>query len=198
MDEEDRKPAASNGSMDDDDGDSSDVEMEGIEMDEEEAVEEEEEEEEEFVPAANETAEDKALLSEEAEELEVARKERLELMASEQKAKHLEQAPATAREKLDYLMAQSDVFAHFLAGSVASSKKGKGSRGKKGRLTEAEEDEQMLKTAQSKRRVVRLDHQPSLLHKDCQMHSYQLEGLNWLIKLHDHGINGILADEMGL
>jgi SWI/SNF-related matrix-associated actin-dependent regulator of chromatin subfamily A member 5 len=30
------------------------------------------------------------------------------------------------------------------------------------------------------------------------MHAYQLEGLNWLIKLHDHGINGILADEMGL
>ena len=30
------------------------------------------------------------------------------------------------------------------------------------------------------------------------MHPYQLEGLNWMIKLHDHGINGILADEMGL
>ncbi|KAL7468526.1 hypothetical protein ACHAXS_008749 [Conticribra weissflogii] len=30
------------------------------------------------------------------------------------------------------------------------------------------------------------------------MHKYQLEGLNWMIKLHDHGINGILADEMGL
>lgn len=30
------------------------------------------------------------------------------------------------------------------------------------------------------------------------MHPYQLEGLNWLIKLHDHGISGILADEMGL
>ncbi|CAE7493720.1 CHR11 [Symbiodinium microadriaticum] len=30
------------------------------------------------------------------------------------------------------------------------------------------------------------------------MRSYQLEGLNWMIKLHNHGINGILADEMGL
>jgi hypothetical protein len=28
------------------------------------------------------------------------------------------------------------------------------------------------------------------------MHKYQLEGLNWMIKLHDHGINGILADEV--
>jgi SWI/SNF-related matrix-associated actin-dependent regulator of chromatin subfamily A member 5 len=28
------------------------------------------------------------------------------------------------------------------------------------------------------------------------MHNYQLEGLNWLIKLHCNGINGILADEV--
>lgn len=30
------------------------------------------------------------------------------------------------------------------------------------------------------------------------MRNYQVEGLNWLISLHDNGINGILADEMGL
>ena len=28
------------------------------------------------------------------------------------------------------------------------------------------------------------------------MRDYQIEGLNWLIKLYDNGINGILADEM--
>jgi SWI/SNF-related matrix-associated actin-dependent regulator of chromatin subfamily A member 5 len=65
-------------------------------------------------------------------------------------------------------------------------------------MTEAEEDAQLLKSAQSKRRTVRLDKQPSNLSPHCKMHGYQLEGLNWLIKLHDHGINGILADEMGL
>ena len=27
---------------------------------------------------------------------------------------------------------------------------------------------------------------------------YQLEGLNWMVRLMDNGINGILADEMGL
>ncbi|XP_049849434.1 chromatin-remodeling ATPase INO80-like [Schistocerca gregaria] len=31
-----------------------------------------------------------------------------------------------------------------------------------------------------------------------QLKSYQLKGLNWLINLHEQGINGILADEMGL
>lgn len=83
-------------------------------------------------------------------------------------------------------------------GSVAASdaKGKKGSRGKKGRLTEAEEDEQLLKSAQSKRRVVRVDKQPSILAEHCRMHEYQLEGLNWLIKLHCNGINGILADEV--
>eukprot|EP00736_Rhodelphis_marinus_P006436 Rmarinus@m.16471 len=30
------------------------------------------------------------------------------------------------------------------------------------------------------------------------MRSYQLDGLNWLLRLHHYGINGILADEMGL
>lgn len=88
----------------------------------------------------------------------------------------------------------------LLIGSVVAtkkgSKKGAGNRGKKGRMTEAEEDAQMLKSAQSKRRTIRVDKQPSILASHCKMHPYQLEGLNWLIKLHDHGINGILADEM--
>ena len=65
-------------------------------------------------------------------------------------------------------------------------------------MTEAEEDDLLMKTAQTNRKTVRLAQQPSILAPICKMHSYQLEGLNWLIKLHDHGINGILADEMGL
>ena len=30
------------------------------------------------------------------------------------------------------------------------------------------------------------------------MRPYQINGLNWMIKLYDNGISGILADEMGL
>ena len=29
-----------------------------------------------------------------------------------------------------------------------------------------------------------------------KMRDYQVRGLNWMISLYDHGINGILADEM--
>jgi len=144
---------------------------------------------------------DDELAKEELEELEAVRRERQELIAAEQKELASKIPPkATAEDRMKYIMAQSDVFAHFLAGSVAATakKSKKGSRGKKGRLTEAEEDERLLKTAQSKRHTIRLDKQPSNLASHCKMHPYQLEGLNWMIKLHDHGINGILADEMGL
>lgn len=42
-----------------------------------------------------------------------------------------------------------------------------------------------------------LTKQPSTLAFG-QMRPYQLEGLNWMIRLQENGVNGILADEMGL
>ena len=32
--------------------------------------------------------------------------------------------------------------------------------------------------------------------KSGEMRDYQVRGLNWMISLYEHGINGILADEM--
>lgn len=40
--------------------------------------------------------------------------------------------------------------------------------------------------------------QPSLLAQDLKLASYQMIGLNWLVVMHNQGVNGILADEMGL
>ena len=144
------------------------------------------------------------LATEDQDELEAAHRERKELMVAEQAAlmNNDDSGSASMEQKLQYLISQSDVFAHFLAGSVAASEKKrggskkKGSRGKKNRMTEAEEDAQLLKTAESKRSVIRLNKQPSILASHCKMHGYQLEGLNWLIKLHCNGLNGILADEV--
>ena len=39
--------------------------------------------------------------------------------------------------------------------------------------------------------------QPSII-SGGQLRAYQLEGLNWMVRLMENGINGILADEMGL
>lgn len=39
---------------------------------------------------------------------------------------------------------------------------------------------------------------PDLLEKDLVLREYQQIGLDWLVTMHDKGLNGILADEMGL
>ncbi|XP_059506013.1 SWI/SNF-related matrix-associated actin-dependent regulator of chromatin subfamily A containing DEAD/H box 1-like isoform X2 [Stegostoma tigrinum] len=40
--------------------------------------------------------------------------------------------------------------------------------------------------------------QPVILNKSLELKPYQLVGLNWLVLLNKHRVNGILADEMGL
>lgn len=40
--------------------------------------------------------------------------------------------------------------------------------------------------------------QPSLLNPEMQLKGYQMIGLNWLVLMQQHGLNGVLADEMGL
>ena len=118
--------------------DDSDVEMEGIDM---EGIDDEEAEEEESPTAAasnlkdppdyaldkendkgdqpNEVLEQRA--HEDHDELEAARKERMELMAAETRNVAKPQAegdgPAPVSSQLEYLLAQSEVFAHFLAGT---------------------------------------------------------------------------------
>ena len=93
-------------------------------------------------------------------------------------------------------------------GEADTGKKGKGKKGKaaaggggrsgggRTRMAESAEDAAMLKGALNSRRVTRLDKQPSNVMGE--MRAYQLEGLNWMIKLQENGVNGILADEMGL
>ena len=63
---------------------------------------------------------------------------------------------------------------------------------------EEDEDAELLAAAASTAATNRLDVQPSNLSPICKMHPYQLQGLNWMICLHDNGVNGVLADEMGL
>lgn len=203
--DEDRKPAAT------EDEEGSDVEIEGLDLDDDkEADDDDEMANAEAVPGspAKEAPVDDErqhqLEEEEAQEMEAARTERLELLQAAAAAEDKEEGSTKAADKLDYLLGQSEVFAHFMAGSVATEDKrqkkgGAGGKSHRGRMSEAEEDAQLLKSAASKRRgVVRLEKQPSLLAEHCKMHKYQIEGLNFLLQLHDHGIHGILADEMGL
>ncbi|KAL1539085.1 ISWI chromatin-remodeling complex ATPase CHR11-like isoform X1 [Salvia divinorum] len=102
--------------------------------------------------------------------------------------------------RLNYLLQQTELFAHFAKGSQsASQKKAKGRGRHASKLTEEEEDEEYLKEeedAHSGAGGTRLVAQPSCIQG--KMRDYQLAGLNWLIRIYENGINGILADEMGL
>ena len=68
-------------------------------------------------------------------------------------------------------------------------------------LEDEEDDEDGTSTSSSKEKKAKkgtiLMSQPSII-SGGQLRPYQLEGLNWMIRLIENGINGILADEMGL
>ncbi|XP_065863584.1 ISWI chromatin-remodeling complex ATPase CHR11 [Euphorbia lathyris] len=102
--------------------------------------------------------------------------------------------------RLNYLLQQTELFAHFAKHDPsASQKKIKGRGRHASKLTEEEEDEECLKEEEdglSGAGNTRLLTQPSCIQG--KMRDYQLAGLNWLIRLYENGINGILADEMGL
>jgi SWI/SNF-related matrix-associated actin-dependent regulator of chromatin subfamily A member 5 len=71
-------------------------------------------------------------------------------------------------------------------------------------MSEKAEDDILMKRAETEASGkdvysddLRLSVQPSCLQNGT-LREYQLEGLNWLIRLYNNGISGILADEMGL
>src|SRR5690554_2192432 len=94
-------------------------------------------------------------------------------------------------KKLNYLLAQSEVFAHFLAGTRAVDKKQKRKSSLTGRtrMSEEAEDTELMKLAQSNVRVTRIMRQPNGI-TGGKLRAYQLEGLNWMVRLHDNGMNG--------
>jgi hypothetical protein len=120
------------------------------------------------------------------------------------------------REKTPVDMAATEAAAEALVKTASAV------TGKRARMSEEAEDGSMMQAAMSGQQRTRLTVQPACI-KFGTMRSYQVsmstvrrvivflygllwlhtlplqvEGLNWLINLHDTGINGILADEMGL
>ena len=123
-----------------------------------------------------------------------------------QQLAELKQAKAEQAEaRLKYLLSQSDIFGHF--GVNKKTDEGKKPQSKADRRAstadELDEDEKAMLDEENdedpavpKHENTVLLHQPSWV-SGGQMRSYQLEGLNWMIRLYENGINGILADEMG-
>jgi SWI/SNF-related matrix-associated actin-dependent regulator of chromatin subfamily A member 5 len=72
------------------------------------------------------------------------------------------------------------------------------SPGKRHRMTEKEEDELYMKQqAVEEEVIVRVTkEQTKGFINFGEMRDYQVEGLNWIVRLYHRGLNGILADEM--
>ncbi|XP_072171356.1 SWI/SNF-related matrix-associated actin-dependent regulator of chromatin subfamily A member 5-like [Diadema setosum] len=119
--------------------------------------------------------------------------------------------------RFDFLLQQTEIFTHFMSASSVKSptsplklKPGRPKLKKdekqklsavgdhRHRKTEQEEDEELLSESRKATSVItQFENSPSYI-KSGEMRDYQVRGLNWLISLYEHGINGILADEMGL
>jgi SNF2 family DNA or RNA helicase len=128
-----------------------------------------------------------------------------------------QQRAEQATRRLAYLLKQSNIFSHFgvikedtvkygkavtsqsstdggLDGSQRSVE-GASESARRDATKPTDEDELNALEEADEHEAVFLSKQPSTLAHG-QMRDYQLEGLNWMIRLQEYGVNGILADEM--
>ncbi|CAH1390903.1 unnamed protein product [Nezara viridula] len=119
--------------------------------------------------------------------------------------------------RFEFLLKQTEIFSHFMTNQGKSNSPAKPKVGRprketnklapasgdvsadhRHRMTEQEEDEELLAESNvSSKSLARFDASPFYI-KSGELRDYQIRGLNWMISLYEHGINGILADEMGL
>jgi len=113
-----------------------------------------------------------------------------------------------AKRRLEFLLKQSDIFGHF--GNVKEDKEKfhtrRNATGEKSVRRDSSTEPTTTDTAnpdadeenpEEEQETIYLTKQPTYLVHG-KLRSYQLEGLNWMIRLQENGVNGILADEMGL
>lgn len=100
-----------------------------------------------------------------------------------------------SQTKLKFLMDKIDTLTNSL--NKYSIQKNVESDKHKRHKGEENDDEKELVLKDASNFTIKLTKQPKNIMNGL-MREYQLEGLNWLLKIHKCSINGILADEMGL
>lgn len=120
-------------------------------------------------------------------------------------------------KRFKYLLGLTDLFRHFLdmrsardpaikkmlrqldqeARAAGTPTKKQSTSSSRRRKTEKEEDAELLEDeVHEDNSTTVLTESPSYVHGELR--EYQVQGLNWLISLHENSLSGILADEMGL
>lgn len=131
---------------------------------------------------------------------ERAKAERLEkeMYIAERQADLRKDRADQAQRRLEFLLQQSDIFSHFGSVKEESARYGINSSGTKlttkegSRRTDNDAvDEADLDAEEKEKKTTYLTAQPSTLGFGT-MRAYQLEGLNWMIRLQENGVNGIL------
>ena len=109
----------------------------------------------------------------------------------------------SAMDRLNALLLQTEQFSTFAKRDTTNASAAKQAASTRSHQTdkEKEEDSELVadeldEEEHTQPHFTRLTTQPSSVVGE--MRDYQLEALNWLIRLHEQNINGILADEMGL
>ena len=131
-------------------------------------------------------------------------KKRKEAIIAEQQEDIQKEKAAQAKKRLEFLLKQSSIFSHFGQVKQDQAKFGiktgakKSSDDKQGSLSRRDQGsankEEELEEA-DEHQATFLTSQPTTLGFG-KMREYQLEGLNWMIRLQENGVNGILADEV--
>ncbi|AOA64720.1 ATP-dependent DNA translocase [Komagataella phaffii CBS 7435] len=122
---------------------------------------------------------------------------------------------ASVSKRFKYLLNLSDLFRHFidlgaskdkqllkLVRTIDTKKHNKSSsrsavgNGRHRRKSEKEEDAELIYDEEFEEETTCITESPSFIHGTLR--DYQIQGLNWLISLHENCLSGILADEMGL
>jgi SWI/SNF-related matrix-associated actin-dependent regulator of chromatin subfamily A member 5 len=136
-----------------------------------------------------------------AKEASQEKKDAADKKIAGEKGKIEEAVAEKAEARLNYLLKQSDIFQHFGAGKKMQAQKDKqekeAAEKRAGGRRSAGDDDEEEETEEVEEETTFLTQQPSIITGGKLRH-YQLEGLNWMIRLNENGINGILADEMGL
>ncbi|SMN18982.1 similar to Saccharomyces cerevisiae YBR245C ISW1 Member of the imitation-switch (ISWI) class of ATP-dependent chromatin remodeling complexes [Maudiozyma saulgeensis] len=132
---------------------------------------------------------------------------------NESQKKELKQKDLNNTEKrLKELLSISPLFRHFIENKANEDatfksilddldKKNDAVTTQRKRKTEREEDAELLKEEEDEENDednIEFEFRDSPGYINGQLRPYQIQGLNWLISLHNNGLSGILADEMGL
>lgn len=124
--------------------------------------------------------------------LQREKQEKEAYIASRQSDLRKERA-SQAKKRLEFLLKQSNIFSHFGQVQEDTAKFGIKKKGTR-RDDDAPYADESLDAADETEATF-LTQQPSTLGFG-KMRPYQLEGLNWMVRLQENGVNGILADEM--